>query len=156
MKRVVLAHPPYCLAGTLVRVDEQGRAFVDFPDNPSGHQEARLASFGELPGLMAPGTPVLLVFEGGDPSLPLIVGVIRDRLPEAEAGQAVGKEGAKIIEWNIDRRQIRFTATDQVVIQCGRGSITLTSDGSIEIKGTRIVSRASGPHKIRGATVRIN
>jgi hypothetical protein len=146
----------HCSVGTLVRIDENGRAFVDFPDNESGLLEARLAFAGQLPDGPAEGTQVLLAFEAGDISLPIIIGFVHDSFPVKRSPCVIEASRLRPDELNVDGRQIRLTATDQVVLQCGRGSITIVSDGSIVIKGTRISSRSSETHKIRGATVRIN
>jgi hypothetical protein len=155
--RTALLNPALCcLTGTLVGVGKDGRAFVDFPGNLAGPIEARLAFPGAPPAAPATDTPVLLAFEDGDPSLPFILGFIAASFAAEPSANIVMPDRSQLVELNVDGRQLRFTATDQLVLQCGQGSITVTSDGSIEIKGTRIVSRASGIHKIRGAAVRIN
>ena len=43
-----------------------------------------------------------------------------------------------------------------MVIRCGEGSITLTKDGRLVLKGRELVSRATEANKIRGALVSIN
>ena len=45
---------------------------------------------------------------------------------------------------------------DQIVIRCGKSSITLMSDGKIVVKGTKIISRASGENAIKGAQIKLN
>jgi hypothetical protein len=49
-----------------------------------------------------------------------------------------------------------FDAKDEIQLRCGKSSVTLRKDGKIEIKGTQIVSRASGVNRIKGASVAIN
>lgn len=142
-----------CQVGTLVRIDDEGRPLVSFPG--SQPVVARVAFAGRSEDLVD-GAPVLLVFENGDESRPLILGPVRERCkpPETTPLMEVGSSARN--EVIVDRRRLRFRASDQVVLQCGRGSITLSADGSVEIRATRIVSQSSGVHKIRGATVRIN
>jgi len=56
----------------------------------------------------------------------------------------------------MDGRRVVLDASDEIVLQCGRGSITLTADGRIVIKGVDVVSRALRTNKIKGGTVNIN
>ena len=154
--RTATVAPSYCVSGTLVRIREDGRALVDFPGNRAGPLEARLAFSGAPPAPPAAEAPVLLAFEGGDLSLPLIIGFVCDRFPPEAPARVINSDRSRPNELNVDVRQIRLAASDQVVLQCGRASISLTADGTIQIKGARIVSRSSGTHKICGATVRIN
>src|SRR5690606_10043249 len=68
-------HP---VVGRIVGTDENGCALVDFPANERGPVPAR--STVPLPA-PTPGEPillpVLLVFENGDPTLPIIAGLVR-------------------------------------------------------------------------------
>lgn len=56
----------------------------------------------------------------------------------------------------VDDKRIRITAEDEIVLSCGEGSIQITKDGKITLRGTDLISRASRTNKIRGAAVRIN
>jgi hypothetical protein len=56
----------------------------------------------------------------------------------------------------IDGRRLVLEGHEEIVLRCGRGSITLTANGKIVLKGTELVSRSSGTNKIRGAAVNIN
>lgn len=47
-------------------------------------------------------------------------------------------------------------ASKGLVIECGQGTIIITQDGKIQIKGTEVLSRARGMNKIKGAGVDIN
>ena len=119
------------VVGRAVRVEPNGDVYVDYRDNPLGPVRARVAASETLKGA---GEPVLLVFENGNPGLPIIAGVLREKA----------------------RRSLAFEAAGAITITCGKSSITLSSDGRIVIKGTELVSRASGTNKIRGAAVKIN
>jgi hypothetical protein len=122
--------------GSVLRVDANGEVFVDFRGNVRGPLRARIATTEELRG---PDQPVLLVFEDGDPSLPVVAGVVRESLGPQEP-----------------KRSLTLEATGEITIACGKSSITLRSDGRIVVKGKELVSRASGTNKVRGATVLIN
>lgn len=56
----------------------------------------------------------------------------------------------------VDGKQVRVVAHHEIVLECGEASITLTRDGKITLRGTRVVSRASGVNKIKGGSIQIN
>jgi hypothetical protein len=96
------------------------------------------------------GSPVVLVFEDGDPQKPIVVGVIRvdGRWPlESKPGQ---------VEVDADGERLVVSATSTLVLRCGRASITLTKDGEIRLEGTRVSSQAAGVNRIKGGSVQIN
>ena len=49
-----------------------------------------------------------------------------------------------------------YTASRELVLRCGKASVTLTSDGAVRIRGTDVLSRASATNRIRGGNVQIN
>ena len=51
---------------------------------------------------------------------------------------------------------LRIEAGRELVIECGEAKISLRKDGRIEIRGTHLISRSSGPNKIKGGSVFIN
>jgi len=55
-----------------------------------------------------------------------------------------------------DKTTIELTADTKLVLRCGEGSISIGEDGTIIIKGARILSRSKGVNKIKGASVQIN
>lgn len=95
------------------------------------------------PGV-AVGAPLLLQFDTARRQRPVVVGVLREP-PAAPKPHAV-----------LDGEVVRLQAGKTLELVCGRASIVLTADGKIVIKGANLVSRSSGPNKIRGATVAIN
>jgi len=135
--------------GRIVGVTAEGRPLVDFPGNAGGAVPARC-----LPGTPPPGrveqAPILLAFEGGDRALPIILGFVRNELEKATPDGASGREAV------IDGKRITLDAREEILLRCGKSSILLRKDGTISVRGARIVSRASGTHKIKGASVSIN
>ena len=96
------------------------------------------------------GQPVLLVFERGDPARPIVVGVVRGRAgwPEADPpGQ---------VEVDADGERLHVTAKEELVLRCGKASITLTRAGKVVIAGTYLSSRSSGVNRIKGGSVQLN
>jgi hypothetical protein len=82
---------------------------------------------------------VLVLLRGGDPSKPVIVSTIVDRL-EAER----------------PRETIELRADRELVLQCGEASISLHADGRVIVRGGYVETYADGTNRIKGAQVRIN
>lgn len=51
---------------------------------------------------------------------------------------------------------LRVESRRELVIECGKSKIALRADGRIEIRGGHLISRSSGPNKIKGGSVHIN
>lgn len=64
----------------------------------------------------------------------------------------------RILEAEVDGRRERVVleAQKELVLRCGKASLTLTADGKIILKGANVLSTSSGPQRIRGASVSIN
>lgn len=126
--------------GQVVQITPEGRAVVDFDGNNLGPLVARAAiqlfSESELAELRR--SNVLLVFEDGDPTRPVLAGIIRDA----------------VIARNDRSRTIE--ADGQLTLRCGQGSINLHKNGKVRVRGTNLMSRSSGPNKIKGATIELN
>lgn len=91
------------------------------------------------------GAQVALMFEAGDLARPLVIGRIQ-RLQET-ATPAVAL---------LDGERLEFTAEREIVLRCGKASITLTRAGKVIIRGTYLSSRSSGVNRIKGGSVQIN
>jgi hypothetical protein len=150
------------VVGTLLGFNALRQPLVSFAGAPRAEVAARLV--GDDRELVAGaekliGRPVLLAFEGDDALRPLILGVVHDTLAEARVPQArshpstLGEPGQAL---TVNGRSLTFNAQEEIVFRCGQGSITVRADGSIVIKGTKLLSRASQVNKIRGASVQIN
>ena len=56
----------------------------------------------------------------------------------------------------IDGKRVTFDAKEQIVLRCGKSSITLTRAGKILIRGAYLLNRSSGVNRIKGGSVQIN
>lgn len=104
------------------------------------------------------GAEVALVFESGDLSRPLILGVVQPSQPPLP-GHAHGQHEHALlggVECQIDNERLVLTADREIVLRCGSASITLTSAGKVLIRGKYVVSRASGTNRVQGGSVQIN
>ena len=54
------------------------------------------------------------------------------------------------------RRRLELTAEREIVLRCGKASITLTRAGKILLRGAYIFSRSTGVNKIKGGSVQLN
>lgn len=96
------------------------------------------------------GGSVLLVFEHGDPERPVVIGVLRDTagwpLPEPPAQVQVDADGERLV----------VSAREQLVLRCGKASITLTKAGKVLIEGSYVSSRSTGVNRVKGGSVQLN
>ena len=66
------------------------------------------------------------------------------------------REAPRVFEADVDGARVRICARDEVVIQCGKASITLRRNGRIVIRGTYVATDSAGINRIRGGQVRVN
>jgi len=141
-----LTQLPGVLAGEITGVDDNGLPLVRW-----SHGAAVAARAVWTPG--APswrhciGTRVLVGFLNGDESQPIVLGLL-------DAPPAAGDDVSRAKE--TQPRTLRVEAGEELVIECGEAKISLRRDGRIEIRGTHLISRSSGPNKIKGGSVFIN
>lgn len=140
------------IVGTLCHVSLDGVPFVDFPGNLRGPLRAGVAAHIDR-SHVAPGSPVIIVFEGNDPERPVILAPVADRLADSVRMEALPERPQDVL---VDGERVVLDAAREIVLRCGKASITLRSDGKIVIRGTELVSRSSGVNKIKGAAVNIN
>lgn len=149
--------------GRIVRAREQGPLFVDFEGNTHGPLEARSTvelTPDEVRTAIASQRPVELRFENGDPRLPVVVGIahvlsLNDLLQNlARPGGEDADEDADAPEEDAGVRVIQ--AKDELILQCGKASITLRRNGKVIIKGTYVETRAEGVNRIKGGSVQVN
>ena len=60
------------------------------------------------------------------------------------------------VEVDADGERLIVSAKEQVVIRCGKASITLTKAGKVLIQGAYVLSRSSGVNRIKGGSVQLN
>jgi hypothetical protein len=123
--------------GTLAALDASGRARVQTSGGP---RRART-----IVPLTAEhvGRSVVLAFEEGDLSKAVILGIVQD--PAAPAIRA-----------QVDGETIQIDGRKEIVLKCGKASITLTRAGKVLIRGTYVLNRSSGVQRIQGGSVQIN
>ncbi len=145
--------------GVIVGVNAGGQPLVDFVGNPSA--APLVARSTAVVGPSDVGRDVALLFEGGDPAQPIVLGVVQ-RPPETvprtqhEAiGETIG-EAARPVEASVAGERVVITADEEIVLRCGQASITLTRAGKVLIRGAYLLSRSSGVNRVKGGSVQIN
>jgi len=132
--------------GVLLGIKEDGSPLVAFPGNP---EETALTA---RPTTKLQDTDIgheiALLFEGGDPRLPLVIGVVQHPRHKAETQVSFTAD--------FDGERILLSAQKEIVLKCGKASITLTRAGKILIRGTYLLSRSSGVNRVKGGSVQIN
>ena len=144
-------------SGTISKIDEDGSVWVDFSENLAGPVRARLTGtmanqLGSADGPEFP--PVMLAFEENDSSRPLIVDVICETIQNASIPVTVNRN--EVDDVRIDGQTITFDAKKEIVLRCGKSSITLTRAGKVLIRGAYLLNRSSGVNRIKGGSVQIN
>jgi hypothetical protein len=139
---------PVVIVGELLAIADDGKSpLVIYPGQPGTAALCARAVL-DLHGAHI-GQPVVLQFEGGDPTLPIVVGVLRqtDNQPlEASGNVQIDADGIRMV----------VSAKEQMVLQCGKASITLTKAGKVLIQGSYVSSRSTGVNRVKGGSVQLN
>jgi len=137
------------VVGKLLGITDSGTApLVSYPSQPcSAALVAR--SVVDLHGVHV-GKAVVLVFEAGDPARPIVIGILRD-----EDVWPLNDRAAQV-EVDVDGERMIVSARDQLVLRCGKASVTLTKAGKVLIAGTYVSSRSSGVNRVKGGSVQLN
>lgn len=143
------------VVGRLAGFDETDRPLVEFSGSPSEEPVPARTTVGlELDQI---GSEVTLVFEGADPSRPIVMGVIREAFSEiATNGPAGTLDLGEVLSVDTDGDRLQLTAKREIELRCGKATVVLTRAGKILLRGTYLSNRSSGVNRIKGGSVQIN
>jgi hypothetical protein len=103
------------------------------------------------------GRAVVLLFEEQCVDKPIVLGTL------IEPNESIAKEVdltseavASPITVDLDGRRAILSAKDEIVLKCGKASITLTHAGKVLIRGAYVSSHSTSVNRIKGGTVEIN
>ncbi|MCY1034024.1 DUF6484 domain-containing protein [Corallococcus sp. BB11-1] len=138
---------------------EAGRILVDFPGNHRGPLPARTAVALE-PGVLAHAAAqrqeAVLLFAGGDPSRPLLMGLLQPERLTPLIDALLDTPPAAPKEVHLDGRRVVLEGREEVVLRCGKASLTLRRNGQVVLRGVNIRTEADEVQRIKGGKVQIN
>lgn len=143
------------LIGKITGFSSAGGVLVDFPGY--GFNCPVPARSTVAFGKKEVGRDVALMFEAGDPQKPIIMGLIQHPgryLSEEQVRTATKKDDP--VEVSVDGERVTLSAKKEIVLRCGKASITLTRAGKVLIRGAYLLNRSSGVNRIKGGSVQIN
>jgi hypothetical protein len=101
------------------------------------------------------GTEVALGFVNGNPAMPIILGLIR-KAGETEQTATNEVTEEENVDVQLDGEKLTLSAEKEIVLKCGKSSITLTRAGKIIVKGSYLSNHSTGVNRIKGGSVQIN
>ena len=135
--------------GELVGLTDRGEPLVICPD---AERPEAVGALTTVPlSLSHIGQRVILAFVGGDRSQPVILGCVQP--PTSSGAEDSTPEPVALL---MDDGRLTLTGEREIVLRCGKASITLTRAGKVLVKGAYLSSRSSGVHRIKGASVHVN
>lgn len=141
---------PSVVVGELVAIADDGVTPLVVHSLVAGTRALRARSVLDLHGAHV-GRQVVLAFEHGDPERPIVMGVLNQAgltTEQQQATQALAVES--------DGQRMVVSAQEQLVLRCGKASITLTRAGKLLIEGSYVLSRSTGVNRIKGGSVQLN
>ncbi|MAR89386.1 MAG: DUF6484 domain-containing protein [Pseudomonadota bacterium] len=148
-QQAALQSPVYgVISGQFLGLNQQRQPLVVFPGQP-GAAALPARTIVSLQAISF-GAEVLLQFDQGDVSRPIILGIFQD------PGTWPATADDQPLSLATDGKHLQIQAREQLELRCGEASITLTKAGKVFIKGNYLCSRATGTHSIRGGCVQIN
>jgi len=137
------------VTGELIAIADEGQTPLVTFAGQIGTAAVRARSVIDLHGAHI-GRRVVLMFEEADPARPIVMGVLRGAqgwpLPEKPAQVEVDADGERML----------MSARSELVLRCGKASITLTREGKVLIHGSYISSRSTGVNRVKGGSVQLN
>ena len=131
------------VVATLTGFDEGGAPRIAFAGNPLRRPLSARSTVAL--GTSDVGKDIAVSFEQGDPARPIVLGKLWQPEPMAPA-----------VVPNVDGERLVLSAKQEIVLQCGAASLTLTKAGKVLLRGTYLLSRSSGVNRIKGGSVQIN
>jgi hypothetical protein len=137
---------PGVVRGVLAAISDNGEPLIDFCGNPLGNPVVAPSTVSIQRTDV--GREAVLLFEDGDRTRPILVGLVQPPRPI--------ENKQKTVEVQADGQKLTLSAEQEIVLRCGDASITLTRAGKVLIRGTYLLSRSTGPNRIKGGSIHLN
>jgi hypothetical protein len=147
-KRLSTAALPTVIVGELLGIADDGKFPLVIYPGQHGTAALRARTVLDLHSEHV-GQSVLLQFEGGDPTLPIVTGVLRHADDEPQ-------KSLSNVYVDLDGQRTIISAQEQLVLQCGKASITLTKAGKVLVRGTYVASHSDGVNRLSGGSIQLN
>jgi hypothetical protein len=144
------------VVGTLAGINDAGQPLVRHPLDPSGGVS--------LARTTVPITSeevdreVVIAFESSDVGKPIVLGLLCRPNGQARAETIAVPPTVRqpIAQAALDGEHLVLTAENELILRCGKASLTLTRAGKVLIRGSYLLSRSSGVNRIKGGSVQLN
>ena len=136
------------IIGRLVEITDPSQVLVSYPGAPEdipvpAVNTAKIAAEDA-------GRQVALSFIGGNAAQPVILGLVQNPDTRAE------RMASGSLDVQVDGETLTLTADREIVLRCGKSSVTLTRAGKIILKGEYLSSHSKGVNRIKGGSVQVN
>jgi hypothetical protein len=141
------AAPASAYTATLRGFDSEGRPMVSGLYQESGDIVHARTTVPLVPEWI--GASVVVLCENNDIKRPIIVGVLQQARPQVcppPFQLSVQADGERYV----------ISAEHELILRCGKASITLTRAGKVLIRGAYVLSHSSGVNRVKGGSVQIN
>lgn len=137
------------------RITDTNEMLVDYPGNPTGSPLTAIAI--RTIKQTDVNREVALSFKDADPHKPIVLGFIEYPQQQISNSNSANENASlDLVDVNMVGQQMIFSAEKEIVLKCGKASITLTRAGKIILRGKYLLSRSSGVNQIKGGSVQIN
>ncbi len=123
---------PATYIATMVEIDSEGYPVVEYQGRNYLAESLVPIADDHL------GVQCALAFINGEASRPLILGIL-------------WKPNVSSV---LDKHVLK--AQESIILECGRSSLEMQSDGSVRLKGVTVTTQAYGSNRVKGAAVKIN
>ncbi len=140
------------VVGHLDGVDPEGRILF----RPEGAPASRPVvigldvSDGALVKAARLGRRAFVLAPQGD-ATPILAGLLRERVASVARDAEPGH-----LEVRMEGDTLRLSAEREIELRCGRSRIVLHRDGRVTVSGSHLLQSATGPIRIKGATIALN
>ncbi len=150
--------PSGLVVAVIEGADKDGRPLLRWGATQRKGRPARVVWMQTSPDWAAcTGLRAIAGFEDGDEDKPILLGLL-DSPPAADASEMTVRVEApgRPDEARLDGERVVLSADKEIVLKCGKASITLTRAGKVLIRGAYLLNRSSGVNRIKGGSVQIN
>lgn len=141
------------LVGRVLDVLNDGHLIVNC-NNVQGVKARMVTELAATKAELLIGQDVILIFENNDPKKPIAVASLQPVGDFASAVHSANRE--RELQNSEEDKHILIQAKEKLELRVGKASIIIDANGKITIRGANLLSRSTGPIRIKGGHVDIN